>query len=164
MRHSFTKSVALSLLLGLAAAMSPGGADKAEAACVRGVASWDVLWMRAGPGTGYARIDAIPARACGVRVTGPCRGNWCRVRFGGSRGWVSMRYVTSPPPARGACVRGVPSWDVLWMRAGPGSRFARIGSIPARACGVIVTGPCRGNWCRVRYGGSRGWAHTGYLR
>jgi len=163
--RTFVLSVAAGIGVTMASALVPATGSTAHAACVTGVSPWDVLWMRSGPGTGFRRIGSIPANACGVRVTGPCSGNWCKVRYGTQRGWTYMRYITGfGRPGNGACVTGVPSWDVLWMRSGPGIRFRRVGSIPAYSCRVRVTGPCVGNWCKVRYRGQRGWAHTRYLR
>ncbi len=66
--------------------------------------------------------------------------------------------------ADAACVRGVASWDVLWIRSRPSARSAKVGSIPSDACGVRVDwSRCRGAWCRVYYRGVSGWSHTRYL-
>ena len=159
---------ALSLLtLSLGAVGTP-----ARAACVIGVADWDVLWMRAGPSVRYRRIGAIGPRACGVRVYWRrCvrGGRWCKVRYRGRIGWVNMRYIdeggdgAGPAPAN-ACVVGVPRWDVLWMRAGPSVRYRRVASLPPRYCGVIVTDDCRGNWCYAHsLEGASGWVNMRYI-
>ena len=153
-------------LIGAAAAL-PFSASQASAACVVNVASWDVLWMRSGPSVNYRRIGNIPANACGVRVTGPCAGNWCKVRWRGRRGWVNMRYIGSAP-AR-TCVTGVARWDVLWMRSGPSVRYRRIGSLPPWACGVRIITCTRSRpyapiWCKVTWRGLRGWVNSRYLR
>ena len=71
---------------------------------------------------------------------------------------------TSAPAAQAACVVGVASWDVLWIRSGPSTRYRKVGAIPHNGCGVrVYWRTCRRAWCRVRYRGVRGWAHTGYL-
>jgi len=68
------------------------------------------------------------------------------------------------PGAKAECVVGVASWDVLWIRSGPSTRYDRVGSIPFNGCGVAVNwSACRGSWCRVHYRGVSGWAHTRYL-
>ena len=73
--------------------------------------------------------------------------------------------TTAPKPAEAACVVGIKSPDVLWMRSGPGSRYRKIGAIPSHACDIsIYWNTCRGFWCRVRYRGINGWTHTRYLR
>ncbi|MCC2098280.1 MAG: hypothetical protein KDJ29_15390 [Hyphomicrobiales bacterium] len=73
--------------------------------------------------------------------------------------------VSSVPAARASCVFDVASWDVLWIRNSPGVRSAKVGSIPANACGVRINfGNCQGHWCEVHYRGVSGWAHTRYLR
>ena len=66
--------------------------------------------------------------------------------------------------AYAACVAGVRSNDVLWIRVDPWSDARKVGSIPYDACEVRVNWDrCRGRWCRVSYRGVSGWAHTRYL-
>ena len=63
-------------------------------ACVRGLARWDVLWMRAEPSVRYRRVASLPPGYCGVIVTDRCRGNWCFVHsLEGASGWVNTRYI-----------------------------------------------------------------------
>ncbi len=161
-------ALASGLMLQLDAATSP-----AHAACVMNVADWDVLWMRSGPSARYRRIGSIPPRACGVRVRwNTCRGNWCKVRYAGRRGWVNMRYIDEGGDGYGggetlgmACVRGVRPDDVLWIRTGPGVRYRRDSSVPFDECNIRVINKCRGNWCIVETReGATGWVNTRYLR
>ncbi len=78
---------------------------------------------------------------------------------------VTIFSTTAPKPAEAACVVGVKSWDVLWIRSGPGIRYRKVGAIPYNACRVrVYWRTCRGFWCRVYYRGVRGWSHTRYLR
>jgi uncharacterized protein YraI len=69
--------------------------------------------MRTGPSTGYRVIVTIP-RGASVRIYGCVRGfRWCDVRWGGWRGWVSSRYLSSRgyygrPPSIWGPVIGVP--------------------------------------------------------
>ena len=80
---------------GLIAAILMGASmTGASAACVVDVASWDVLWIRSGPSTGYEKVGSIPHDGCGVRVFwSSCRGPWCRVRYRGVEGWAHTRYL-----------------------------------------------------------------------
>lgn len=51
------------------------------------------LNLRTGPGSGYARITAMPDGAI-VDVSGCVRGyNWCRVHWAGYDGWASSNYL-----------------------------------------------------------------------
>jgi SH3-like domain-containing protein len=75
------------------------------AAAAPGIATGSVN-LRAGPGTGYARIATIPA---GARVNVLRCGGWCEVVFNGRRGWASAAYigrggVRTPPRPRGGYV------------------------------------------------------------
>ena len=147
-------------------------ATPARAACVTGVAKWDVLWMRTGPSVRYRRILGIGPRACGVRVYWrSCvrNGRWCKVRYAGHVGWVNMRYIDEGGDGAGAlrpnaCVRGVARWDVLWMRSGPSVRYRRVASLPPGYCGVIITNRCRRNWCfAYSLEGADGWVNMRYI-
>ncbi len=48
--------------------------------------------VRSGPGTGYARVGTLSAGTI-VNVRG-CEANWCNIRGGGLRGWVSANYLS----------------------------------------------------------------------
>lgn len=53
------------------------------------------LNVRAGPGTKYRTLGAIPNRAR-VDVSGCTSGyGWCQVRYGGLHGWASSRYLAT---------------------------------------------------------------------
>jgi len=79
---------------GTLMAVMAGTATSANAACVVGVANWDVLWIRARPTVRSSKVGAIPYNACRVRVYwGRCVGSWCRVQYRGVRGWAHTRYL-----------------------------------------------------------------------
>jgi len=61
--------------------------------CVVGVASWDTLRIRNGPGVSHPAVGGIPSQACHVRFAGACRGPWCRVSWNGRVGWVNTLYL-----------------------------------------------------------------------
>lgn len=111
-------SLALSLALGLAA-LAPAAhatADGPDAWRVTGVAAWDVLNVRVGPGTQYPVLAQLPPDARGIQV-GTCVPTvtreqyfalteamqqalnrlpaWCVVTWGGQQlGWVNRRFLT----------------------------------------------------------------------
>lgn len=60
---------------------------------VRNVPSWDRLNVRSGSGAGNTIVGSIPATGSGIKCKGPCRGNWCRIDWRGTVGWVNMRYL-----------------------------------------------------------------------
>jgi SH3-like domain-containing protein len=63
------------------------------ARCVIGVAAWDTLRLRNGPGVGHDAIGHIPPGACRVARVGGCVGAWCRVAWRGRVGWVNAFYL-----------------------------------------------------------------------
>ena len=80
------------MALGAAAQPHPGY-RRDLGACVVGVAPWDTLRVRSGPGVAHAAIGAIPNDACRVHHVGVCKGQWCRVAWRGRAGWVNTFYL-----------------------------------------------------------------------
>ncbi len=72
-------------------------------------------------------------------------------------------WVIGTGTAAAWCVRGVASWDTLRIRAAPGAQAREIGGIPPSACGVAITGACRGSWCPVAWRNRQGWSNATYL-
>ena len=148
----------------LHAVATPLVATDANAACVTGVASNDVLNIRNGPGANYNIVGSIRPGECGV-VTGRRSGNWIWVDYGHG-GYVHSRYLRSEDEGGDAsdqrCVRGVASNDVLNIRQRPSASSAIVGYIPPNACGVEVRNRS-GNWYRIVFGGSSGWVNGRYL-
>lgn len=125
------------LLLGWAAsarASSHAGPQRLE---VRGLADWDRLKMRLGPGPTSPAVGEIPPRASGVLGTGRQRqvgrAVWHEVEYQGVRGWVHGRYIRREPgassgPSRAnlgdvfsedlVCVGNVPAWKLVVDRDG----------------------------------------------
>ena len=68
------------------------GGDASDQRCVRGVAANDVLNIRERPNASSAIRGYIPPNACGVEVRNRS-GNWYRVVYGGTSGWVNGRYL-----------------------------------------------------------------------
>lgn len=52
-------------------------------------------YMHAGPGKDWAVLDEIPANTT-IDVQG-CGQGWCRVRYGGAWGWVTMSVLSDRP-------------------------------------------------------------------
>ncbi len=77
---------------------------------VRRVGLFDVLNVRSGPSEYHERVGMIPRTARGVRITGPCAGEWCPVRHRRTTGWVNSFYLAEDeatsslraPPQRSA--------------------------------------------------------------
>ena len=61
-------------------------------------------------------------------------------------------------------VVGVAADDVLYMRARPSSKGRIVAAIPYDGIGIVKSGGCSGNWCRMSYGGKVGWVNMRYLR
>lgn len=74
-----------------------------------------------------------------------------------------LLFAAQPAAHAQMCVTGVASNDTLRMRMGPGVGYVEIGGIPSRACDVVVTGRCEGDWCPVSFDGRTGWSNRRFL-
>jgi SH3-like domain-containing protein len=136
----------------------------AETYRVYGVQNWDKLNIRSKPSKRGRIVGAIPPSGRGVVIIGQCRGTWCPIQYRDMTGWVSNRYlVRDAPESAPLRVVGIANWDVLYIRSKPSTRGQKIGSIPPHGRGVRKLGPCKGNWCRIAYQGTVGWASMMYL-
>ena len=138
-------------------------ASSADAACVTGVRSNDVLNMRSGASSSRRIVGVIPPGACGVTLLGNYRGNWGRVRYRGVRGWVNMRFIDEGGDGGSSPVRYCVSSNdgFLNFRAGPGTRYSIVGSANTGFCGMTRI-RCRGKWCLMRTHEFDGWVNSNY--
>lgn len=73
------------------------------------VAADDVLYVRVGPSKEHPSIGSIAPEARGVRMAGPCQGDWCLVRHLGVVGWVHSYYLQPSPGLAGPSIPRVPA-------------------------------------------------------
>lgn len=64
------------------------------------VESDDMLNVRSGPSEEHKAIGVISSKGRGVKITGPCQGEWCPIRHGGLTGWVNRYYLTEESGSR----------------------------------------------------------------
>ncbi len=139
--------------------------NNAEAACVTGVRSNDVLNMRSYASTRGTIVGILRPRACGVSIR-ERSGNWGLVRHRGRQGWVNLRYISESGGGGNwvkACVVGVSSNDVLNIRSRPSGSSRIKGIVPPGSCRMRVYQ--RGaRWSRVSYRGIFGWVSNRYVQ
>ena len=132
------------------------------------IQDWDTLFVRSGPGKSYDHIDDLPYDATGV----PIVRRPSVVRYKCVTGWVYQRYLveggpvdrSGPTPAGGSGyhVVDVRANDVLNVRAGPGTQYDIVGTIPPNGSGIELRS-CRSvsgqryKWCIVKYRSVEGW-------
>ncbi len=159
----------------------PGGGNAQQGSIVQvtGLRAGDTLNVRSGPGTGNRVVGALTngtsVRNLGCQMQGNTR--WCEIEMMTDmreRGWVAGRYLTragaAPPPATGPLQRvtGVPTGDVLNVRAGPGTNHRIVGALgngtQVRNLGCQMQGNAR--WCQIEMQTDmrgRGWVNARFL-
>ncbi|MGJ3262025.1 MAG: SH3 domain-containing protein [Salinarimonas sp.] len=107
-----------------------------------------------------------PRRVRPVALAALARLALCAVALGalGAAGAVAQRAPTADVvPGEEHCVVNVRTDDALNLRAGPGAGQPVLARLPYGTCGVMVTGPCAGNWCPVEDGHHAGFVHARYI-
>ena len=144
--------------------------SSAEAACVVGVRSNDVLNMRSFGSTRAAIVGVLRPGACGITIRRRA-GTWAEIRHRGRRGWVNTRFIgegdegdgDASPTWTQACVVGVARNDVLNIRSRPSGSSRIKGIVPPGSCLMRVYE--RGaRWSRVSYRGVFGWVSNRFVR
>ncbi|WP_166481860.1 SH3 domain-containing protein [Scytonema sp. UIC 10036] len=110
--------------------------------------------IRSGPGLDYERIGRIP-NGHYVKVS-YSSGKWAKLVSG--PGWIHSDYISGSTGGRVYTVRVNAPVGVV-IRSGPGSDYARIGSI--RHGQYVRVSYSSGDW--VKLVGQRGWVHADYL-
>jgi uncharacterized protein YraI len=145
--------------------------------CVIDTGSADHLNVRSGPGTGFGIVGTLGHDAAGVHAVGVGARDtrdrvWLEIDFGGATAWVASWYLTPGPCTVGAdgeaCVVDTSCTDRLNVRVGPGVEYARLGSLPFDAVGVVRTGAVSPDgagrdWWQVSFRGEMGWAASWFL-
>ncbi len=156
----------LGLLLVLAAGLpSPASADPVVAGeehCVINVKPTDRLNLRMLPSSRAGIVTRKSYGACGIIVTGECRGNWCPVEDGHDAGWAHRHYLAMVSPAL-YCVSGVAADDTLNLRAFPSTASRVLVELAPHQCDIAFLPYARGNWQKIRVDGWEGWASRRYL-
>ena len=135
----------------------------------------DALNVRTGPGTAYDTVGSLAFDAIDVASTGRASHDeserpWLEVEYAGSTGWVASWLLTpcDVTTAGSFCVIDTTCDDRLNIRVGPGGDYAKMGSLPFDAVGVVGTGASSldGNgdrWQQIEYNGRVGWSAGWFL-
>ena len=142
---------------------------------VTGIASDDTLFVRMGPGTTYPEKGELAYNAAGITNFG-CDGKWCQIEYGCISGYASAKYLTDQisDTATSAysglyAVVDSPKDEPLNLRAGPGTQYEVVATLPFDAQSVIVT-DCQTidsydyRWCNLSWNAASGWGYGRYLQ
>jgi uncharacterized protein YraI len=120
----------------------------------------------AGPSPKWGVIATIPAGAdvqvlnCG----GGWRGDWCKVRYGDTKGYVDAG-VLAPSGANNVVVAPVATTELANLYKGPGSKYRVVAVVPGGS--TVNKGGCvagwQTHWCLVNFDGKVGYIEEGLL-
>lgn len=128
-----------------------------------GVINASAVRMRSGPGTGYGILGTYN-KGTSMTVTGES-GDWYKVRYNGSDGYVYKTYVTLSQGSGFTVTEKEDTEAVVVsavnMRTGPATGYTSM-RVLGSGVRVTITGTS-GNWSRVEYNGSTGYIFSSYL-
>lgn len=94
--HRMRAALGAAILFALIGNSAPAAAATARYVKVVHVAPGHVLWLHSGPGRHFQRIGFLPYSARQIRAY-RCKalvtGSWCQLRYRGTRGWASKRFL-----------------------------------------------------------------------
>ncbi|MBM7690741.1 uncharacterized protein YvpB [Peribacillus deserti] len=115
------------------------------------------LNVRSGAGTNYSKIGSLP-KGSSVQVIQKLSNGWYKISYSGMTGYVSGQYVKSTASA--------PTYRVnatsLNVRTGPGTNYARIGSLKNGAVIQVIKKESNG-WYRINFNGKTGYVSGEYV-
>jgi uncharacterized protein YgiM (DUF1202 family) len=122
------------------------------------------LNLRTGPGTGYPRIAQMqPGDA--LTILEKLSSGWYKVVWKGQMGYCFgksyVRENSTSGGSTGATGTGTVTASALNVRSGPGTGYARIGTL-AKGSVVTILGTQSG-WYKIQYGSRTGYVSTGYV-
>ncbi len=154
-----TLSLAMVLFTSLIAPVSVTPVAAAPTATI----ATDALNLRDGPGTNF-RVLVVMYRGETASVLDGPSGGWYRLSYKGTTGWASGDFLTVSDADPGSPTgKATVTTSGLRLRAGPGTNYAILLSMSNGAT-VDLFGPPSGDWYKVRYSGTIGWASGSYLR
>lgn len=117
--------------------------------------------VRSGPSPKWPVIGQLPA---GVDVTvldcgGGWKRDWCQIQAGNVKGFVAAGVLGTQ--GRNVVVAPVTTNNDVAIYKGPGVNYKILGSIPENTTvniGSCVYGWGETTWCKVNYGGKKGYA------
>ena len=125
----------------------------------------DGLNLRTGPSTGDSIITVIP-RGASVSLDGGSQNGFLSLTYSGSWGWAHGDWISTggsgPVTTPGATGTTTVIDGPLNLRSGPSTGNSSITLMPYGAS-MSLTGETSGEWVRVVYNGTTGWAHSAYL-
>jgi peptidoglycan/xylan/chitin deacetylase (PgdA/CDA1 family)/uncharacterized protein YraI len=131
------------------------------------------LYLRTGPGFGYAVITTMPTGTTCKVVSGPTLANglsWYQLDTPYGRGWAAGEYLertsTTPPPTGFPAGTRVRVTAGLYLRTGPGLGYAVIVTMPTGTICTVVSGPQASggySWYQLDTPYGRGWAAGEFL-
>ena len=148
--------------------LQPADSSTAFTGHVKLASSSGRLNVRKGPGTGYAAMGQL-ANGAKVSVT-KAQGGWYAIAYNGSTGYVSSAYVVKdgaaePTATNAPAQSGKPgrvTASSLNVRKGPGTGYARIGSLRLGES-VTVTATQNG-WHTIVFKGATGYVSSEYVK
>ncbi len=143
----------------------------------------DALNVRKGPNTSYSKLGVLSKGASVVLVGKFEKTNWYKIQYGNGYGYVCGDYIkvsaaattkpttakpTTTAPSIDAGITAVSgkavTTDVLNVRKGPATSYAKLGILPAKTTVTLIGKFEKTNWYKIAYGSGYGYVCGDYLK
>ncbi|MGM9535194.1 MAG: SH3 domain-containing protein [Intestinibacter sp.] len=131
-----------------------------ETVIATGVTTGD-LNVRKGASTEYARIGTL-TKGTKVEIVEKCSNGWYKIKYNGSYGYVSGKYVQLDGQVSEVIAIGVTTAG-LNVRKGAGTDYVKIGYL-AKGTTVEVVAKLSSGWYKIKYNGSYGYVSGAYVK
>ena len=139
---------------------APGTSSGSEASEVKeGRVNAGPLNVRSGPGTSYAKVGTLKMNTL-VTVVEQVNG-WYKITSGDLTGYVSADYITPGSEPVSEPEQGMVTTGSLNVRSGPGTSYAKVGSL-GRGAYVTVVDKVNG-WYKITAGSLSGYVSDDYV-
>ena len=125
-----------------------------------GVTTGD-LNVRKGASTEYTRIGTL-TKGTKVEIVEKCSNGWYKIKYNGSYGYVSGKYVQLDGQVSEVIAIGVTTAG-LNVRKGAGTDYVKIGYL-AKGTTVKVVAKLSTGWYKIKYNGSYGYVSGVYVK
>lgn len=142
-----------------------GTVSSAAPTSTTGTVTASSLNVRSGPGTNYGRVGSL-AKGVTVTILDSSTAGWYQITSGSITGYVSADYIavgaTASKATSSASEKGYVTASALNVRSGPGTGYAKVGSL---SYGTSVTFQDSGvaGWYQISTGSISGYVSADYI-
>ena len=127
-----------------------------------GTVNTSTLNIRSGPGSSYAKLGVLANGAVVSIIQKGTPGGWHKIWYNNREGYVYADYIKliNTPLVE---TTGVVTSSTLNVRSGPGTSYAKVGTLAKGASIQVLKSFSSGSWHKILYNGTEAFVHADYI-